>query len=176
MKARLIGVAVMLFGLVFVALGYSSLQKARASTSWSRTMGTVNDSDVEEHEVSSGSSSNKRNRRDYQYTVQVFYSYEVDGVEYSSQRISFETPTYSSEARAERMARSYREGSQVAVRYDPRDPSEAVLRPGVIRSQYLFPVVGLLFALIGLYVTIRGPGKKDRGRPRQGRAAPRRTR
>ena len=85
------------------------------------------------------------------YRAKVEYQYTVEGTTYEGDRVSFAgRVSTNNEADALEVIATYREGSKVAVYYDPADPEEAVLEPGLTGMVFLFPVIGGVFLVIGL--------------------------
>ena len=85
------------------------------------------------------------------YWAEMKYSYVVEGVSFESDRVDYGVETRSSKrARADEIVALYPVGEEVLVYYDPSDPSEAVLEPGVGADAFLFPLIGLVLTLIGL--------------------------
>ena len=90
----------------------------------------------------------------------VEYSYWVDDKEYRGTRIFFGSPERFSDAHAHRIIQDYPEAREVSVAYDPTDPSNAVLEPGLVWEGASFTIsitVGgaLLFA-VGLVAVANG--------------------
>jgi hypothetical protein len=122
----------LVFGLVFVAFSAAltirsvlDIISAVISKRWPRTTGTVIDSDVQSSRDLDG---------DVSYRAAVTYCYTVEGRELVARRtcfgdhleLSWRTP-------AVRTVRRYPVGASVTVRYNPHDPEEAVLEPGLNR-------------------------------------------
>jgi hypothetical protein len=84
------------------------------------------------------------------YSPRVEYAYEVDGVAYSSKTIWLTGDRSMLRGRAERMAARYPVGDSVEVRYDPKKPTRATLKPGgagwLLVSLVAISVVGPLLA------------------------------
>ena len=78
------------------------------------------------------------------------YQYEVRGVKYTSRRIDY--AGRGAGRNAGYVLERYSQGQAVAVRYDPSEPSRAVLETGVTLGNFLRVVFGL--AVIGLGVLL----------------------
>jgi hypothetical protein len=64
------------------------------------------------------------------YLASIEYHYTVAGTLYRSRRVNFKGYVPYLE-KAHRIAASYPPGAEVDVWYDPRDPRQAVLEPGI---------------------------------------------
>ena len=82
----------------------------------------------------------------------IFYSYEVDGVEYSSDVYSYVEPHFSTREEVESILAQFEIGLSVPIYYDPDDPARAALNRdwrigfmnglGLIGAAYLLRKVG----------------------------------
>jgi hypothetical protein len=123
--------------------GWSILQNARASASWPTSPGMITRSEVTHSTDADGADS---------YQPKVTYEYLANNVEYESYTIKFGENSYSSRGRAEDIAATYPVGRQVTVYYDPGDPGNSVLEPGVTGGSYIVLGIGVLFVVISLVV------------------------
>lgn len=147
---------------VFLAIGLSvtfyaglpRLNQARASASWPKTSGVVKESSVASQRSSSrfGRRASKRKRNRKTYRAEICFQYEVEGRQYLSEQISAAGNSYSSAARANRIASKYSKGKQVDVFYNPNDPTIAMLEPGVTGGSFIILGLGLLLSVIGLVI------------------------
>jgi hypothetical protein len=89
--------------------------------------------------------------------VRVSYRYVADGTDYSGERVTF-FPSTMSHAFAE-LAREhcdrYAAGRPLDVRYDPRNPSDAVIETRIPRPSYLAIGLAAVFLMAGLVGLIR---------------------
>jgi hypothetical protein len=126
-------------------VGYDSAVKQHAAKSWPVAQGTVVQSSVREREDHTDDSKTM-------YNAAVSTEYMVDGRRhrineiYFSQSNSWSAPSY----RAQRTARKYKKGTQVAVYYDPEYPGIATLEPGMKPWNYGIIGSGIGIFLIGL--------------------------
>ena len=79
----------------------------------------------------------------------LIYEYVVDGTVYEGSRVRY--GGYWSPSQARRARYRYEVGAQMPVHYDPRDPTQAVLEPGVSPKTWFLLVVGVCLLLAGLY-------------------------
>jgi len=152
-----VGVALLFLvvGIGVGIFGWLQLGKARASLSWPTADGVIMQSDVrrERRWVKTG----KHRREKITYKADVDYIYTVNGQEYSADRISYGgTHSSSSRVTADQITSQYPRGKKVTVSYDPQDPGEAVLEPGVSIGVYGTLAAGVLIALVGVAAVIMG--------------------
>ncbi|MEW5722067.1 MAG: DUF3592 domain-containing protein [Thermodesulfobacteriota bacterium] len=83
------------------------------------------------------------------WTVNLHYTYEVGGWEYSGGRLFLGPEAGMSQSRALEYVRRYPAGAAVEVHYDPEAPQFSVLEPGPTRGTALLVFMGLLFGLLG---------------------------
>ena len=78
-------------------------------------------------------------RGNSQYNAEVTYKYQPTPREYLGERIffTFSTHAYQTEGGARECIAPYKKGAKVTVYYDPSDPGNAVLHPGVRCSLFL---------------------------------------
>jgi hypothetical protein len=139
------GCLVPFFGIFFLvglaAFYFATLRPAVryfASRSWLETTCTVLSSQVGEH---SGSDSTT-------YSVDIVYTYIVDGRSYQSDRYGFLGGSSSGRAGKEEIVGRYPPGARVPCWFDPNHPEQAVLsrEPS---AEWLFGLIPLAFVLIG---------------------------
>tara|TARA_B110000459_G_scaffold203300_1_gene259261 strand:- start:89 stop:715 length:627 start_codon:yes stop_codon:yes gene_type:complete len=93
------------------------------------------------------------------YCLHVDYQYTVDGRTYDGERISY-TAENSCNSWSANSDDEYPEGKEITVYYNPTNPSESVLLPGLsgvdffICCFFIFPLVGLLLLFVSIHSTI----------------------
>jgi len=93
------------------------------------------------------------------YCLHVDYQYTVDGRTYSGDRISYSADN-SCNSWSANSDEDYPEGKEITVYYDPSNPSESVILPGLsgvdffICCFFIFPLVGLLLLFASLKGTV----------------------
>jgi len=83
-------------------------------------------------------------------TVQVSYSYAVDGTRYGSSRRSIVDETFRDMRYAIEETDRYPVGQIVTVSYDPHDPSFAILEAGYDLMSDWFFVIGFCLVVLGI--------------------------
>lgn len=126
-------------------LGFENVWRGYSSSSWPVTEGLVVSADPS----SSGSNINNRPTTAI-HRLTLGIRYHVGGRAYSTEQISWgQTLGTSDPSDAALLGLRYRTGQTVQVRYDPDNPAEAVLIPGLHASAFLLPASALaLLALV----------------------------
>lgn len=101
----------------------------------------------------SHSSDEGRTRETVMYRPQVVYSYAVAGVTYNGERISGSNVSSSSESLAKKTAAKYAEGHPVEVHYNPKNPAQSSVGPGMGWAWLLWIIPALFVA--GAYFIAR---------------------
>lgn len=133
-----------IIAVVFVFLALRSGWKANASRNWPATTGTVIASGIEprrSHSSHGGYST--------AYYPVVQYQYVVNGRTYMSNRITFGAEVgYGWTNMAQKQVDQYPPDANVAVFYDPNDPSMAVLERRVGTSGKIYWFIAILILII----------------------------
>ncbi len=101
-----------------------ALLRAFTARRWPTVEGEVTQSQTRSPRRGAGSTAATAGRRTY-----VTYRYTVGAEHLEGRRVSFGEAWDASVSTATRLAKRYPVGARVAVRYDPRRPSSAVLEP-----------------------------------------------
>jgi NADH:ubiquinone oxidoreductase subunit 3 (subunit A) len=151
---------IILFCLVFIGIGVSMLiklianfRKANQSKQWSTTNGEIISS-----ELDAQTSTDEEGNQSTTYIAQVFFRYQVGGLEYESGRINFNYGMRTSNIRKQQsIVEQYPQGSTVTVFYDPDNPEESVLERRV-NGAFTTIIVSAVFITIGLIVAVSSLG------------------
>ncbi len=112
------------------------------SRRWPEAPGTIVVSDLQRSKGGDGGVS---------YRPEVTYRYVVDGRELIASRTRFgDRIELSWSAPAVRAVRKFPVGANVAVRYNPNHPQEAVLEPGIYPSLWVTLVIACGFTAVGI--------------------------
>lgn len=109
-------------------MGVSAVRQVLALR-FANTQGTILSSEVTEHDGDEGPT----------YGVKLRYSFEVGERHFNGERYRYDTST-SSGGWAQRVVQKHPPGATVTIYYDPGDPENCVLRPGIAGSD-LFHLV-----------------------------------
>ena len=134
---------------LFVAIGGGILAwtcvnfvYALLSRRWPAAAGTIIVSNLQRSRDSDGESL---------YRPEVSYRYSANGEEFIASRTRYgDSLALSWSAPAARIARRYPVGAVVPVRYDPGDPAESVLEPGLNGLIVAGAAFGALFTSLGI--------------------------
>ena len=125
--------AMLLFGVSAVGAGTWGLTRAWPTSRWPSTTGVVTASSL--IQVSDGPDE-----------AAIAYQYHVAGRPYSGTRIGY--LRFSSERMAHVFVNAHPAGSAIAVYFDPRDPSNAVLQRGGVRTGVIMVTIGIVLLVL----------------------------
>ncbi len=96
------------------------------------------------------------------YQPDVTYDYQVNGIAYRSSQVRYLMPPFYHQEGAHDIQGSFPQGAQVGVAYNPRNPTQSVLQPGIPSGMWMRGLIPLFFwSLIGyIYYEIRNPGRR----------------
>jgi hypothetical protein len=126
-------------GLLFLIIGGFEFRQGLKANDWPAAAGGIVESKVT---ATPGT--------DHDYTVNVRYSYEVDGQKFEGDRLRYGNESHKWASAKEEQA-LYPPGKAVQVYYDPKTPSQSVLIKGIGLS-WLAMALGLMALVIGLVV------------------------
>ncbi|MBI5366987.1 MAG: DUF3592 domain-containing protein [Planctomycetes bacterium] len=158
----------LLAGLMMGGVGLVTWAQISASSGWPTVPGRVLASQVRKS-VSHFTDRDARtgrtqHRSTTHYRAEISYEYVVASKEYRSDRYARDSSnSFGASDDAERLAARYPPGTAVQVRYDPDDPSQAVLTPGNALQSQVFTGVGLLLVMLGAGGTVLAIGRMRRG-------------
>ena len=123
-----------IFGVIFFVVGSGifiyfgrNLQIALNSIQWPYTTGTILKAELKKVTYK-GSSQNRGGHTSTQTDYQ--YSYKIQGTEYTSSRVTMSDKVVKTTGSLSKILKSIKEGQNVKVYYNPKDPSFSVLQRG----------------------------------------------
>ncbi len=118
-------------GCFFLFSTLKHIKRCQAIVNWSTAQASVESSQVEQFRSRHYNSLTRTAYRTKHYTPKIEYSYNVLGKPFRSSEYSNFTGTYPthSEAEAAMIVQAYPVGKSVPIRYDPNNPSDALLVP-----------------------------------------------
>ena len=126
-------------GFAFVRSGWNMMRGSKAA-SWPTMPGQIKSAEIQKRHAS----------RSDKVRAEVRYDYKVEGVDYSADRVFFGDRVYSAWGGvAMREIAQYQPESTVQVYYNPDDPKDAVLEPGISGQVWTMFVASLVFMAIG---------------------------
>lgn len=150
------------FAIIFICIGVGVtilgsrvLKKSKASTGWPTVEGTVTSAETRIARHPAGDRARSSTK------AVVVYSYSVEGIKYSSDRISFVQDGAGSGHEAHQIVRRYPFGKKVKVYFNPDDPRVSVLEPGMSLSSFMPLGAGVVFIIVGVVTFFVGLVKKN---------------
>lgn len=151
---RFMGLIFILVGLGICGFGLSILNKGHSSLSWPISEGTIVHSDIDKKWSSAKHESGRKIWR-HKYSSDIHYTYKVKGNSYRANNIRLLKFWTSSKQEVENEVKKYPKWKKVKVYYNPNDPKDAMLEPGIILLDYFVAAIGLAFFMMGLLIAIK---------------------
>lgn len=128
----------LLLGALLVSLGLFTLQRHSVAIRWPLAPGVIEVSEV---------AAERHFKNNLMYRPVVRYRYSAPGGPYVGEKMANTGKLYTREEQAKKIAAQYPVGSTVMARYNPADPSEAVLERGASGGIWLvcFGLLCLIF-------------------------------
>lgn len=133
----------LLLGLIVAYFGWQDISLAQASQRWQAGDGIIVSSDLGVRTNEDGATL---------YSAEIQYTYRVDGRELANDRVFFGQLSTSDRKPIFDLLLKYEQGDEVIVYYNPDDPDQAVLEPGVHGVTWFLPAIGTGFAVLGLII------------------------
>lgn len=134
-----------LFGLVLAGFGTVTWAQVSASSGWPVAQGRILASRVHSSVSTGPPDEHGRSETTITHLVDVTYEYTVAGAAYRGDRYARDGSNYFADAAsAQRLVASLPPGAPVEVRYDPADPSQAVLTPGDLSGAQVPLAIGVV--------------------------------
>lgn len=147
-KLALVAGIPIIFGVFIFLYAVVCIRISLAARAWPKVMGRVIDTRMVEV---------RRHRRwSVLYQPTITYEYEIGGLPYRSERMGFGDSDFLGDAiyqdrwAAEEVLARHKPGTPIEVRYDPNDPSRAVLRTGINKGHVATAAFGVLLIAIGV--------------------------
>jgi len=136
--------------LVKLAKHYGKLQQSK---NWLSTNGKIISSDLDAQ-----ISTDDDGYQTTTYLAKVFFTYEVNGNSYESDRVNFDYGMRTSNVRKpQSVVEQYPTGSDVTVYYDPENPQQSVLEKRV-NGTFTTILVSAVFIAIGVVLAVTSLG------------------
>ncbi|MBN1206136.1 MAG: DUF3592 domain-containing protein [Myxococcaceae bacterium] len=133
-------------GLVFLGAGLRDVWRAARSKAWPTASGTVVSTEELQHQRTVPAEAGGGTR--IHYEARIHYEYSVGRVHIGSTVVRLGPTESSSESRAQATLARYLPGQSVRVAYNPRDPTESVLEPGVHPVDFTRIAVGGILLIV----------------------------
>jgi len=133
-----------LVGLTLMLMGGLQIVDYFESNNWNAVSG----------EVLSAAVDRRRSDDETLYRAVVTYTYVVNDVRYTNDRLRFDAGVYNTMYRdAQQKVEQYEPGMAVTVLYDPNNPQSAILERSLTSDTYLFFAFGLAAWLAAAFFT-----------------------
>jgi hypothetical protein len=142
MFVNLFSIPFIFMGAWLIHEGYQTYCQAKESPSWQTTRGVVQRSFVDRREEGFMET-------DISYHAMVTYRYQVDGREFTGERIYLGDSVYLRPEKPGKLVATYPKGAAVTVYYKRENPKESLLVPGVNDRLVWMPLGGLISLLCG---------------------------
>lgn len=144
-----VGVVIVLAGVVTGVVGVRRLRRAWASRAWPSVKGTLVRSEVVLSEEETERSDDEP-RPPSTWKAELHYEFEVGGRRFEGTRYALDVIDTNDRGRAADIVRAFPTGATVDVFYEPANPENCVLRPGISGGSAIFPLVGVAMVGLGL--------------------------
>ncbi len=146
---KIIAISLIFVGLVLILWALSFLWSAIESKSWNTTEGRIESSFllVKEPKIKS-----KTSIESTLYKEAIAYSYIVNGTRYLSNVVSSVDVFSSVQENHQQIKEKYPLNSTVTVYFDPTDPREARLEPGLVLGNLWTLLMGIAPLTVGIYL------------------------
>jgi len=143
------------FGAFLIYRGVSAAYEGAVSGRWPATPGQISRSAAYWDWARTGIRNNV-----LAYRLDLAYDYDVQGRRYQGQRVSFSSwdPKTSLNLFNGWTAQRYPVGARVAVYFDPHDPANSVIEPGIRASAWTAVLLGMILIWIGFRFRYVPPG------------------
>lgn len=148
---RLTGLIPLLIGIFLAQHAGRTLLEAYKSSDWLSVEGKVLSSKVGSIDASGST------RKNPVPIARVEYVYEVDGISYTSSRISHNDYGSNIKGQQQKIVDRYPQDSTVKVFYSPIKPSSSILEKRVPIASYLTIGMGVIFILVGYFFIFKAP-------------------
>jgi hypothetical protein len=147
----LVGSAILVMGLYFAVHQVPAIITGLQSQTWSATTATVLSSRWLTHLATGDEYNQEYEGKGYTHTPEITYSYTVQGRKFTGARYQFGDTGRRYVNDIKSVVDRYPVGRVVRVTYNPNDPSQSVLEPGVNGMSWFMLAVGLAMIALGMY-------------------------
>lgn len=130
-------------GTLMSFFGVRQFLQAKASTAWPTVTGVITVAEL-------GKQMGNEQDESTTYSADLSYDYLVNDHSYVNGAVSFAGVKSRDPSTARRILKRYPVGKQVTVYYNPDDPQDAVLEPGLRGGSWFLPLFGTLFVAVGV--------------------------
>lgn len=147
----MVAIFILVIGVAAMVAGITMLSASLKARAWPVVTGRIVERTVRPSTTTGAS------RPGRYFEPRVTYDYTVEGITYTGHRITLTANAYD-EDKARRIANELPD--RVEVRYNPRDPNQAVLQPSAITMSVAILIGGAITLLVGAGLLLTGFAKK----------------
>lgn len=140
-----------MLGVYFFYIGVKEIGLAEESTRWSSVQGKITLSIYSDYDAHSTGSGNARGAP----AMTLHYEYTIGGETFTGERVMYGYKNNFFTSDSYRQSKVYPKGKNVTVYYDPTDPVQSVLEPGVNFPYSWNKIILALILMIPLYLIIK---------------------
>jgi hypothetical protein len=140
------------FALLFGLVVFAFQRVAAKAKTWPAVPGRVETSDIASYQLRNRSTEDSVVRWKTLYRPNVVYGYDVAGVHYRGDKLSYFGKGANSADIARQVATRYPVGTPLTVHYNPENPSESAIDPRTPLGLYFFYLVPVIVLAIGYLV------------------------
>ena len=146
----LVGSCFILVGIGLSAFLVLKISKALSSTKWPSVIGQLDSADLKlvVYRGRDGGSADEASA----LVVDFSYKYSVEGRDYDGKRVTYSDAINKTVGSLKRLQERYLGKNQIQVYYDPNQPGESVLIPGINIFNFTPLITSCLFILVGIFV------------------------
>ncbi len=140
-----------ILGVYFFYIGVKEIGLAEESTRWSSVQGKITLSIYSDYDAGSTGSGNARGAP----SMALHYEYTIGGETFTGERVMYGYKNNFFTSDSYRQSKTYPKGSNVTVYYNPLNPEQSVLEPGVHFPYSWNKIMIALILLMPFYLIIK---------------------
>ena len=141
----------LLVGVISAALLLAKIRRALASQRWPTVSGEL-ESDALRRAVYHGTDSDGTSDQASALLVDFHYRYTVQGKEHHGHRVTFSDGINKTTGALKKLQQRFRNKPMIRVYYNPADPADSVLIPGLSIYNFTPLITSGLFLAVGIYL------------------------
>lgn len=147
MKKKIFPFLFIIIAFILIISGFKQLKLAVSSLTWPSTTGKVISSSTLTRKIGT--------RHSTRHKADIIYSYQINDNKFIGEIINWGYGYSKQIEKSEAIVNKYPEGKTVEVYYNPNDPKNAVLEPGLTVNSYKNVLGGIVFMLIAILIIFR---------------------
>lgn len=136
-------------GAIFFSIGLWQLYEGWKTHNWPTTQGTITSSQIKEVTRRDADGDTYTN-----YRPSISYSYQVADQNYEGHRLHLGATSHNDRSAVQQQLKQYPVGRTLDVYYNPNNPNQAVLTPGVGGGIWIAITMGTAFLVLGIALSM----------------------